>query len=99
MAYDRYTTTTPIVAPPAGTGVCYAKKGVMIVGGGSADVKLFKPAIYGVGITAGMGAGDPTQPAAEITTVYGQTAGAAIFPIGVHSLVRCDGGTTVYKLA
>ena len=99
MAYDRYTSTEPVKAPPAGTGVCYAKKGIMVIGGGSADVKLYKPAVYDTGVTVGMGAGDPTQAAAEITTVYGQTAGAAIFPIGVHSVTRVDGGTTVYKLA
>ena len=97
MAYDRYRQAVPVDLTKE-TGTIYAKKGIMIVGGGSADVKLFKPAIFTTGVTAGMGAGDHTQAADEQTTVFG-TAQGSVFPAGVHTVVRVDAGTTVFKLA
>jgi hypothetical protein len=91
MADRIYQKATPVTA-----GVIQAKKGVMIVGGGTADLKFYKEVDYNSdGSTlSGMGLHSATD---HFQTFTGTVQGAVI-PVQVHTLVRADAGTTVYRL-
>ena len=91
MAFDHYKLAEPLVA-----GVVSAKKGIAVFGGGTCDVKFFKPVDYNSGLT--IGAQGIQAAANEKQAITGSVQGT-IVPIAVHTLVRVDAGTTVYKLA
>jgi len=91
MADRIYRQATPVVA-----GQILAKNGVMIVGGGTADLKFYKPVDYSSGLSIG---GMGVQSATDHFQTFTGTVQGAVIPISVHTLVRADAGTTVYKLA
>ena len=91
MAFDHYKLAEPLV-----TGVVSAKKGIAVFGGGTCDVKFFKPVDYTSGLTIG---GMGIQSAADTMQPITGSVQGTIVPIAVHTLVRVDDGTTVYKLA
>ena len=92
MAERIYSQATPVVA-----GQNNAKKGVMVVGTGVAQVKFYKDVDYSSGLTIGGDMG--MQSAADNTQPITGTAQGAIVPVSVHTLVSVASGTTVYKLA
>ena len=91
MAFDHYKLAEPLVAGFAG-----AKKGIAVFGGGTCAINFFKPVDYNSGLT--IGAQGFETAAAEEQVITGTVQGT-IVPISVHTLVRVDTGTTVYKLA
>ena len=91
MAFDHYKVAEPLVVGFAG-----AKKGIVVFGGGTCAVNFFKPVDYTSGLTIG---GQGLQTAADNTQPITGTVQGTIVPIAVHTLVRVDAGTTVYKLA
>jgi len=92
MADRIYRQADPVVAGPI-----FAKKGVMIVGGGTADLKFYKPVDYNSdGSTL---SGMELHSATDHFQTFTGTVQGAVIPISVHTLVRADAGTTVYKLA
>tara|TARA_Y100001972_G_scaffold124066_2_gene172484 strand:+ start:249 stop:524 length:276 start_codon:yes stop_codon:yes gene_type:complete len=91
MADRIYRQATPVTA-----GVIQAKKGVMIVGGGTADLKFYKDVDYTSGLTI---SSMNQQTAADATQTFTGTVQGTVIPVSVHTVVRVDSGTTVYKLA
>ena len=91
MADRIYRQATPVTA-----GVIQAKKGVMIVGGGTADLKFYKDVDYTSGLTI---SSMNQQTAADDTQRVVGTAQGTVVPVSVHTLVAAASGTTVYKLA
>ena len=92
MADRIYTKATPVTA-----GQILAKKGVMVVGTGVAQVKFYKDVDYSSGLTLGEAMG--TQLAADDEQPITGTSAGVIVPVSVHTLVSVASGTTVYKLA
>ena len=91
MADRIYRQATPVTA-----GVIQAKKGVLIVGGGTAGLKFYKDVDYTTGLTI---SAMSQQTAADEQATFTGTVQGAVIPISVHTLVRADAGTTVYRLA
>tara|TARA_B100001094_G_scaffold90076_1_gene86174 strand:- start:3155 stop:3430 length:276 start_codon:yes stop_codon:yes gene_type:complete len=91
MADRIYRQATPVAA-----GAILAKKGVMVVGQGVAQLKFYKDVDYSVGLTASEIGQDRAQDVG--TPITGSSAGV-IVPISVHTLESVTAGTTVYKLA
>jgi len=89
MAYDRYQHLEPL-----NVGEVFCPKGVMIIGGGTADFKRFKNPNYQTGVT---GYGVAGLADGNVVTLTGTVQGT-IFPARFHSLVRTDGGTTVFAI-
>ena len=92
MADRIYTKATPVTA-----GAIFAKKGVMVVGTGIAQVKFYKNVDYSSGLTIGGDMG--VQSAADEEQPITGTSAGVIVPVSVHTLVSVTSGTTVYKLA
>jgi hypothetical protein len=89
---DRiYSRADPVVAGPID-----AKKGILIVGGGTLEVKFNKPIDHTSGLTIG---GMNRQQAQDADTLLTGSVTGSIVPIAIHTLSRVDVGTTVYKLA
>ena len=90
MADRNYTRATPVVAGPI-----FAKKGVMIVGGGTAALKFYKEVDYNSdGSTL---SGMELHTAADLEQSFTGTVQGTVVPVQVHTLVRTD-GCTVYRL-
>jgi hypothetical protein len=82
-------------AVPVDAGEIFAKKGIMVVGTGVAQVKFYKEVDYSSGLTlSGMG----LETAGAQQPITGSSAGVVV-PVSVHTLVSVDAGTTVYKLS
>ena len=90
MADRIYQKATPVTA-----GVIQAKKGVLIVGGGTAGLKFYKDVDYTSGLTIGE---MNIETAADEQATFTGTVQGNLVPVSVHTLVRTD-GVTVYKLA
>ena len=88
MAYDRYQ-----IADPVTVGEIHAKKGILVLGGGTCGVSFYRT--RGNGETAGFVANDGAV-ASSAATVQGSAQGA-IFPVAVHTLLAVA-GCTVYRL-
>ncbi len=88
MAYDRYQ-----IADPVTVGQIHAKKGILVLGGGTCAVSFYRT--RGSGETAGFVDNDGAV-ASSAQTVQG-TAQGSIFPVAVHSLLAVA-GCTVYRL-
>jgi len=92
MADRIYQNAKPVVA-----GAIDAKKGVLIVGGGTVGLKFYKPIDFNSNGSTLTGRG--FQTAADEQATFTGTVQGTVVPVGVHTLVRTEAGTTVYKLA
>jgi hypothetical protein len=89
MAYDRYQ-----IADQVTVGPIHAKKGILVLGGGTCAVSFYRT--RGNGETAGSVPENDGAVASSAQAVQGTVQGA-IFPVAVHTLLA-TAGCTVYRL-